>query len=169
MFAFCKLIPAPLHSKLLGVSPPPSTLSDLVEKAREFNRNWCMFSSPKPHSGTRNPQVQEIQAEEKLPSTEINAIGKKLLKQHRQLTPQEQKYWMDKNLCLYCSEAGHKASTCTKPPNHKPGTTLQSMDTITEEDQGSVYPVNKAKIGALSMNSFTPEDYIKDSTMTDSF
>jgi len=76
---------------------------------------------------------------------------------------------MDKNLCLYCGEAGHKASTCTKPPNCKPGTTLQSIDTITEEDQGLVYPVNKAKIGALSMSSFTLEDYVKDSAMTDSF
>jgi len=79
MFAFHKLIPAPLHSKILGVSPPPSTLSNLVEKAREFDRNWHMFSGPKPHSGTRNPQVQEIQAEDKLPM-EINTVGKKLTK-----------------------------------------------------------------------------------------
>src|SRR5579863_9007541 len=85
MFAFCKLIPAPLHSKILGVSPPPSTLSNLVEKAREFDRNWHMFLGPKPCSRTRNPQVQEIQAEDKLPA-EINIIGKKLIKQCGQLT-----------------------------------------------------------------------------------
>ena len=38
MFAFRKALPQALHQKILGVSPQPTTLDDLVEKAREFNR-----------------------------------------------------------------------------------------------------------------------------------
>ena len=40
MYAFRKLIPEPLHAKLLGLSPPPDTLTALVEKSREFDRLW---------------------------------------------------------------------------------------------------------------------------------
>jgi len=40
MFAFRKLIPGPLHNKLLGLSLLPATLNALVEKARDFDTSW---------------------------------------------------------------------------------------------------------------------------------
>src|SRR5579863_9308151 len=59
-----KLIPGPLHNKLLGLSPPPATLNALVEKARDFDTSWCMFTRPKPNCRPQNPHVQEIKGED---------------------------------------------------------------------------------------------------------
>src|SRR5579863_5275983 len=102
MFAFCKLILGPLHNKLLGLSPPPATLTALVKKARDFDTSWQMFARPKLGHGPRNPWVQEIKGEDTTSSNpNINAVGKRTpFKKRGCLTPQERKYHMDKNLCL---------------------------------------------------------------------
>ena len=46
MYAFRKALNSALKGKVLLVLPQPTTLAALVEKAREFNCNWCMFASP---------------------------------------------------------------------------------------------------------------------------
>ena len=46
MFAFRKALPQALHQKILGVFPQPTTLDDLVEKAREFDCIWWLYSNP---------------------------------------------------------------------------------------------------------------------------
>src|SRR5579863_9829114 len=127
MFTFRKLIPGPLHNKLLGLSPPPATLSALVEKARDFNTSWRMFARPKTGRGPWNPQVQEIKGEDApSPNPDINTVGKRPpFKKQGCLSPQERKHCMDKNLYLYCGEASHKAINCTKPPNCHPGGSLR--------------------------------------------
>jgi len=60
-----------LYNKILQLSPMPTMLARLVEKAREFDKNWCTFVGP-----TRgfkrpgcNPYIQAILEEE----SEINA------------------------------------------------------------------------------------------------
>src|SRR5579863_8177145 len=171
MFAFRKLIPGPLHNKLLGLSPPPATLNALVKKARDFNTSWRMFAGPKIGYGLQNPRVQEIKGEDALsPNPDINAVGKcPLFKKRGHLSPQERKHCMDKNLCLYCGEAGHKAINCTKPPNCHPGGSLCNMETIHEEEKEAIYPTNDTMIGLVSINSLAPLDYIKDSTITNFF
>ena len=45
MFAFREALPQALHQETLGVSPQPTTLDDLVEKAREFNHIWQLYSN----------------------------------------------------------------------------------------------------------------------------
>jgi hypothetical protein len=40
MWAFRKALPEGLQQKLLGLSPQPTTLADLVEKTREFDQNY---------------------------------------------------------------------------------------------------------------------------------
>jgi len=46
MYAFCRALDTALHNKLLQISPMPNMLARLVEKAREFNKNWHTFAGP---------------------------------------------------------------------------------------------------------------------------
>jgi len=43
MWAFQRALPPALQNKLLTLSPQPTTLDTLVEKAWEFERNWQIF------------------------------------------------------------------------------------------------------------------------------
>jgi len=70
MYAFRKALDTALHNKLLQLSPMPTTLAGLVEKAREFDRNWRTFAGPTRGFQRRNPRIQEISEEE----SEINAF-----------------------------------------------------------------------------------------------
>ena len=71
MWAFRKSLPGALLNKLLGLSPAPTTLDALVEKAREFDRTWRMYASAPTRGGSsrgrssfrgrpQNSQIQEI-------------------------------------------------------------------------------------------------------------
>jgi len=46
MYVFRRALDTALHNKLLQLSPMPTTLAGLVEKAREFDRNWRTFAGP---------------------------------------------------------------------------------------------------------------------------
>jgi len=70
MYAFCRALDTALHNKLLQLSLMPTTLAGLVEKAREFNKNWCTFAGPTRGFRQQNPHIQEILEEE----SEINAF-----------------------------------------------------------------------------------------------
>ena len=56
MFTIRKVLPQALHQKILGVSPQLTTLDDLVEKAREFDRIWQLYSNPAFTGSTSRPQ-----------------------------------------------------------------------------------------------------------------
>jgi len=70
MYAFCRALDTALHNKLLQLSPMPTTLAGLVEKAREFDKNWHTFSGPTRGFQQQNPRIREISEEE----SEINAF-----------------------------------------------------------------------------------------------
>ena len=46
MFAFRRNLKSEIHNKLLLVSPQPTTLAGLVEKAGEINNDWRTFGNP---------------------------------------------------------------------------------------------------------------------------
>ena len=46
MWAFRRNLPTGIQQKLLTLSPQPTTLDTLVEKAREFDKNWQIFGRP---------------------------------------------------------------------------------------------------------------------------
>jgi len=70
MYAFRRALDTALHNKLLQLSLMPTTLAGLVEKAREFDRNWRTFAGPTRGFQRRNPRIREILEEE----SEINAF-----------------------------------------------------------------------------------------------
>jgi len=46
IYAFRSALNTALHNKILQLSPMPTTLSALVEKAQEFDKNWRTFAGP---------------------------------------------------------------------------------------------------------------------------
>ena len=79
MFAFRKALPQALHQKILGVSPQPTTLDDLVEKAREFDHIWRLYSNPAFTGSTSRPQggFKNRAAITEEDSTQVNAFAQK--------------------------------------------------------------------------------------------
>jgi hypothetical protein len=84
MFAFRRALNGALQGKMMLLSPQPDTLAELVDKAREFNKNWHIFANPS--NTTQNPchntnaQVREITGNETA-DAEINATqGRPLFK-----------------------------------------------------------------------------------------
>jgi len=70
MYAFRRALDTALHNKLLQLSLMPTTLAGLVEKAREFDKNWRTFAGPTRGFRRQNPRIREISEEE----SKINAF-----------------------------------------------------------------------------------------------
>jgi hypothetical protein len=116
MFAFRKALNGALQGKMMLLVPQPTTLQGLVDKAREFDKNWHIFANPS--NSTRNPRrgnnarVHEVTSTES-PNAEINATqGRPLFKKQGRLTPGEREHYIKNNLCLYCGKPGHWAIEC---------------------------------------------------------
>jgi len=77
MYAFRQCINSALQQKLVALSPQPATLPDLVDKARDLDRSFHMFTPQTytPSAGGRGqgcftPRIRAIEEEE--PTAEIN-------------------------------------------------------------------------------------------------
>jgi hypothetical protein len=55
MYAFRRMLPHPLHAKIIGVTPQPATLTELVTKACKFNRLWRIYERPASTRGGNPP------------------------------------------------------------------------------------------------------------------
>ena len=122
------------------VSPQPTTLAGLVEKAREIDNNWRTFGSlggqgqrSSNFRRNNNPKVQEVINKD----AEVNATRGRTTppKRHGHLTPGERQHRIDNNLCLYCGKPRHKAIECTVPPNKHPGTKLRQVETAERDEE----------------------------------
>ena len=78
MYAFRRALNQALNQKLVNISPQPTTLDALVEKARDLDRNWHIYAASLSEQSDRTPRrnsnarVREILGEE-APNAEINA------------------------------------------------------------------------------------------------
>ena len=43
MYAFRKNLNPSLHQKIIQITPQPTTLAALVNKARDLDQNWCLY------------------------------------------------------------------------------------------------------------------------------
>jgi len=177
MYAFRRALDTALHNKLLQLSPMPTTLARLVEKAREFDKNWCTFAGPTRGFQQQNPRIWEILEEE----SEINAFprpspfgqnqgqGRRRGRGHGRgwgrLTPEECKRCIDNHLCLYCGIPRHIAINCTALPNSRPGSSfqpqssrpsVQQIDSIPEEGMEKLSLEDESEINIASVNQFEP-------------
>ena len=152
------------------MAPQPDTLTSLVKKARECDRNWRMFTNP--NQLCQNPQIQEFLGEE-MDSQEINVFegeAQGSYKTHKEcgrgsvprgrLTSEERKHHFDINLCFYYGKPNHKAKDCvvclyqqTGRQSSKP---LQTMDFGLEEQEQDIYPIDNTNLGQLANTARTP-------------
>ena len=175
IYAFQSALNQALHNKILQLSPMPTTLTALVEKAREFDKNWRTFVGPQQgfrHSGN-NARIREISEDD----TEINAgTSSRGSSNHGRgqgqgqghgcgrLTPKERKHQWDNNLCMYCGNAGHRALQCTKPPNRRPGykfgninnnkVSVWKIESVPEEEMEKLTLDDESGINVASTNYF---------------
>jgi hypothetical protein len=83
MYAFRKNLNPSLHQKIIQITPQPTTLVALVDKARDLDWNWRLYEGPcdsskGPQGPCCNPnaQIQEVATEEP-PNVGINATQSK--------------------------------------------------------------------------------------------
>ena len=78
MFAFHNNLNGTLNQKMMLLTPQPTTLTAVVEKAREFNCNWRLYAGPgnsnrgPPCCRNNNAQICEVTTQE-ASNAEINA------------------------------------------------------------------------------------------------
>ena len=146
MFAFRKALPIALHQKIMGVSPQPTTLDGLAEKAREFDRLWRMYSNPAftRNSGPRNRAMitedDHVQANATTASRPL--MGGKISKEEKDRRFKEK-------LCFYCGKPNHTARECqvkksqlaqgtsnSRPNqrNQRPRQDFRARATVTQEE-----------------------------------
>ena len=127
MYAFRRMLNRPLHERLLGISPAPTTLAQLVEKAREFDRLWHLYQTPafKGGSFSKPARTRGLQTSEDDP-LQINLYqGEPGERQNfgrnpsnssntprGPLSKEERERRFANKLCLYCGKAGHMAREC---------------------------------------------------------
>jgi hypothetical protein len=145
MFAFRKALPMALHQKIMGVSPQPTTLEGLAEKARKLDRLWRMYSNPAftRNSGPRNCALttEEDHIQANVATTSRPQMGGKILKEEKDRRFKEK-------LCFYCRKPNHMAKECQVkksqlsqgsgnrcPQGTRPKTDFRACATTTQEEQ----------------------------------
>jgi hypothetical protein len=122
------------------------TMTTLVDAARNLDKSWHTFAGPL--KGIHHPTIKVVDS---TLNPEINAFKGKLKKRGK-LTPDERKYHMDNNLCLYCGKPRHKAQECQALPNRFPKPPIRRINTIPEEDNSIKKP--DTEINVLDSNQF---------------
>jgi len=94
MFTFCNALNGAISNKIASQSPQPATLAELVEWARDLDRNWRIYTKLLGNQGNqhqgRNPQIHELSAENS--NAEINATQGQChppFKKYGKLTPEQ--------------------------------------------------------------------------------
>jgi hypothetical protein len=161
MWAFRKNLPDGLRQKLLGLSPQPDTLAGLVEKTREFDRNYRLYAPTTRGRGSfrgrgGSARIQEIQKEESL---DINATqmrrGRGGMSKRGRLTPQERQRRMAANLCLYCGKPGHIANQCPAAPPRNFGARPQVRQIETIEEEPTAETSLEGQLQDLNLNALS--------------
>jgi hypothetical protein len=115
MFAFRRNIPQALHAKLLGISPQPTTLEGLATKAREFDRLYRLYNTPKfGEQRSRQRNVRGATTEHEEPQTaQINLYtGEESGPSLGRITKAEKDRRFKEKLCFYCGKPNHMAAQC---------------------------------------------------------
>ncbi len=111
MYAFQQAIPGALLGKLMGISPFPTTLATLVEKARDFDRVWRLHTPRNTYSNSPRTLSRQTTSGRAIltedDSIGINASSSRPEKSKGKLTKEEREFRFKNKLCLYCGKPGH--------------------------------------------------------------
>jgi len=180
MWAFRRALPPALQNKLLTLSPQPTTLDTLVEKAREFERNWQIFGglsgSPSRGQGSsrgnwrsnRKPRIQEIKEEDTIEVAATHPRRERGQKRGK-LTQQERQRRMANQLCLYCGKPGHIASSC--PVSRRPytGNQVRQLGTTPEDETSIQTGIEDLNINAVAAFNVIDKMIVDTKTKEESF
>jgi hypothetical protein len=166
MYAFRVNLNQGLHTKLLGLSPQPATLTELVEKAREFDRVYHLYNTPTFRAQGQRPMCARSTTTGEESPLQINLYqgeqDERPTNRWGPLSKQERKWRFKEKLCLYCGKPNHMAQECHlrkntigKNQNNRssanrqgtPGTRVRSLATIEETpEEPSKAPVSVAQV-----------------------
>lgn len=169
MYAFRCMLPQALHGKILGVSPQPTTLEELVTKAREFDRLYCLYNrssatnkgSPKGQFRTWAANAQKEGSLTQINYANLEAAGSKISKEEKECRYKE-------GWCFYCVLGKHLSKDClqkkqSNPRNRPPWHDAKTQAVTTEEphDEKPLPPYESkqsAMISCISIpqNHFDP-------------
>src|SRR6266404_3046976 len=134
IFAFKRNLNNGIHQKLLGVSPTPTTLADLVSKAHKFDHAYEIYQSQNPRGPRPPPSAKNrnLVTDE----TQINATVPQHPKPFGKLTAEEKDHHFKNKLCLYCGKSGHMARACRKKQESdgEPRNPVTTRATTTQEE-----------------------------------
>jgi len=161
MWAFRRALPTALQHKLLTLSPQPTTLNTLVEKAQEFKRNWQIFggssrSSSRGRGSSRgnwysnqNPRIQEIKDDDAIEIAATQPCCGRGQKRGK-LTQQERQRRMANQLCLYCAKLGHIASNCPISQCPYTGNPVRQLGTTPADETAIQIGIEDLNINAVA-------------------
>ena len=116
MYAFQQAIPGALLGKLMGISPFPTTLATLVEKARDFDRVWRLHAPRNTYSNSPRTLSRQMTSGRAIltedDSIGVNASSSCPEKSKGKLTKEEREFRFKNKLCLYCGKPGHILREC---------------------------------------------------------
>lgn len=127
MFAFRQNIPQPLHNKIMAVSPPPTTMTRLVELAREFDQIWRQWQvhTTKEASASRGRRSNIRSANPEDPENPDIALAnfppgnKPREPRFKKLSTAEKEKRRAEGRCMYCGKNGHWQDKCPEKPQRK--------------------------------------------------
>jgi hypothetical protein len=120
MYAFRRALPRGLHTKLLGITPQPTTMKDLVDKTREFDRIWRLYGkdTSTTRTDTRSRRTRAVTTAEEGSSTQINYANLEAAEGKISKAEKDRRY--KEKLCFYCGKPGHTARECRMKKNKNP-------------------------------------------------
>jgi Zinc knuckle len=147
MFAFRNNIPQSLHQKIIMHDPQPTTMVDLVEKARSLDRSYQIWGSSTRGTGAqrRSWNTRGMTANES-GETQINLYeaGDRRPQSStwgKRLTKEEKDRRFKASLCFFCGKPGHRVKDCDAKksmPYGRPsggGRNTRSCQLTTEESE----------------------------------
>jgi len=119
MFTFRNALNGAINNRIASQSPQPATLVELVERARDLDRYWCMYAKLPDNQGNLN--ISELSVKNSY--TEINATQPSVYElpvRRAKLTQEQRQYCIDNHLCFYCGQEGHSIFGCNHPDKKPP-------------------------------------------------
>ena len=154
MFAFRRNLNQALHTKIIALHPQPTTLPDLVAKARDFDRVYQLYNSPAFYQKDKGARVRGSTTED---AAQINfsSTPQSSTQQRGPISQAEHDRCFKDKLCLYCGKPGHIAKECRAKKNQKrPGIAPPKVHAATtQEPQMEENPPDSLQISSFRVPS----------------
>jgi len=143
MYAFRRNLNQAIHTKILGVSPQPTTLAELVKLAKAFDQAYLEYRSNTVKSeGLRYPSNSDAT----MKSDDSMQINRYTGREHfKKISKEEKDRRFRMKLCLYCASIEHLVKECPVKQNaqnalragQNPRRDIEARATTTQESKYS--------------------------------